>query len=54
MINLHNKDCCKNAQLEAIVPRFRKKLEIFGNIFKVYLLFGKVVNPLWDYLYAFV
>ena len=25
---------------------------MFGNIFKVYLLFGKVVNPLWDYLFA--
>ena len=33
--------------------QFSKKLQIFGKIWKVYLIFGKVVNPLWDFLYAF-
>ena len=33
--------------------QFSKSLEIFGNIWKVYLNFGKVENPLWDFLYAF-
>ena len=31
---------------------FGKNLEIFGSILKVYLLFGKVVNPLWDNMYS--
>ena len=35
------------------ISPIRKSLEIFGNIFKVYLIFDKVVNPLWDYLDAF-
>ena len=33
--------------------QFSKNLEIFGNIWNVYLIFGKVLNPLWDFLYAF-
>ena len=33
--------------------KFRKNLEIFGIISKVYLIFVKVVNPLWDFLFAF-
>ena len=32
---------------------FGKNLEIFGNIFKVYLIFGKVLNPLWGIIYVF-
>ena len=31
---------------------FGKNLKIFGNIFKVYLVFGKVLNPLWHNFYA--
>ena len=30
--------------------QFRIFFEIFGNIWKVYLIFGKAVNPLWDFL----
>ena len=33
--------------------KFSKNFEIFGNISKVYLIFGKVVNPLWDFMSAF-
>ena len=33
--------------------KFSKNLEIFGTISKVYLIFGKVVNSLWDFLYDF-
>ena len=35
------------------MTRFGKKSDIFGNILKVYLVLGKVVNPLWYNLYAF-
>ena len=31
---------------------FDKYLKIFGNIFKVYLVLGKVFNSLWHNLYA--
>ena len=31
---------------------FGKNLKIFGIIFKVYLVFGKVSNPLWHNFYA--
>ena len=31
---------------------FGKYLKIFGNIFKVYLVLGKVFNSLWHNLYA--
>ena len=33
--------------------QFSKNLEIFVNIWKVYLIFDKVVNTLWDFLYGF-
>ena len=33
--------------------QFNKNLEIFSNIWNVYLIFGKVANTLWDFLYAF-
>ena len=32
---------------------FGKYLNIFGNLFKVYLVLGKVFNSLWHNLYAF-
>ena len=37
----------------AEICRISKNLEIFGNISMVYLIFGKVVNPLWDFFYIF-
>ena len=33
---------------------FGKYLKIFGNILKVYLVLGKVLNSLWHNLYAIV
>ena len=32
---------------------FGKKIEMFGNIFKLYFIFGEVLNPLWHNFYAF-
>ena len=33
--------------------QFSKNLEVLGNIWKVCLIFGRVLTPLWDFLYAF-
>ena len=36
-------------------PRFRhfgKKLEVYGNIFKVNFIFVQVLNPFWNNFYA--
>ena len=33
--------------------QFSKHLEIFGNILKVYLIFGKVVNPCLEFFVCF-
>ena len=43
--------------LSPSVTRFRhfvENLEIFNNIFSVYLVFGKVLSPLWHNSYAFL
>ena len=37
----------------AKIHHFSKNWEISSNILKVYFVFGKVVNPLWEYLNTF-
>ena len=44
--------CCMWPDLSKFC-HFSKNWETFGHTFKVYFIFGKVVNPLWDNMYAF-
>ena len=41
------------AQCDQILRNLAKNLKSLAIFLKVYLIFGKVVNPLWDYLYTF-
>ena len=48
-------DKTRNSFLSIVtsVTRFGKIFKVLGNFSRVYLLFGKIVNPLWQILYTF-